>query len=257
MKRSIFISLVLSLLVSACAAPAVESPTAAVESTETPLPPTATETPEPTEVPTQTPLPSPTPDLRIITEDPRALVLLTEDLPEDGNYFISQDKGSVSNEMIVYEFTRQLGEETAQIVDLYLQETSRLDGYSQVWTRGNWIFEGPHYIANEIAVFKTARGAELEVTKYKPLLISAMDGRVPSHQEVQIGDHTRIYVDTVSANGQEADIILVEFSYRNVVIDIGCWGEKEKYTLDQVLEIAENVYQRLLELPLGEPGPES
>jgi hypothetical protein len=254
MKKRFLLFLLLALLISACAAPPADDPPAAAEPSETPLPPTATQTPEPTEIPTETPLPSPTPDLRIITEDPSALVLLTEDLPEEGNYFVSQDKGNISNEMIVYEFKGQLGEETATLVDLYLQETSRLDGYSQVWTRGSYLFEGPLYIANEIAIFKTARGAELEVTKYKPLLISAMDGRVPSHQEVQIGDQTRIYIDTVTANGQEADIILVEFSYRNVVIDIGCWGEKGKYDLDQVLEIAENIYQRLLELPLSEPA---
>ena len=134
-----------------------------------------------------------------------------------------------------------------------MQETNRLDGYSKAWTRGGWVFEGPLYIANEIAIFKTSKGAELEVTKYKPLLINAMDGRVPSNEDVQIGDHTRVYIGSVVSNGQEADIILVEFSYRNVVIDIGCLGEKGKYTLDQVLEIAEKVYQRLLELPLSEP----
>lgn len=255
MNKPLLLCVLMALLVSACSAQASETPTLAVEPSETPLPPTATATPEPTEVPTETPLPSPTPDLRIIQEDPSALVLIAEDLPEDGNYYISQDKGSISNEMIVYEFTQHLGADTAGLVDMYLQETSRLDGYSRVWTRGSWIFEGPLYIANEIAIFKTAKGAELEVTKFKPLLINAMDGRVPSHQDVQIGDHTRIYIDTVTSNGQEADIILVEFSYRNVVIDIGCFGEKGKYTLDQVLEIAEKVYQRLLELPLVEADP--
>ena len=201
--------------------------------------------------PQATPPPKPEEE-RIILDEPKALILLTEDLPEDGKYFISQDKGSISNEMIVYEFTQHVGEKTAELVDLYLQETSRLDGYSLVWTRGSWTFNGPLYIANEIAIFETTKGAELEVTKYKPLLINAMDGRVPSHQDVQIGDFTRIYMDTVISNGLEADVILVEFSYRNVVIDIGCLGEKGKYTLDDVLLIAENVYQRLLELPLGE-----
>lgn len=250
MKKLLFFCVVLTLLLSACDAPIEESPTALPS--ETSLPPTPTNTPEPTEVPTETPVPTPTPDLRIILDEPKALVMLTDDLPQEGKYFISQDKGSISNEEIVSEFKMELGEETAGLVDLYLQETTRLDGYSQVWTRGDWFFDGPLYIANEIAIFKAINGAELEVTKYKPLLINAMDGRVPSHQEVQIGDHTRIYMDTVMANGQEADVILVEFSYRNAVIDIGCWGEKGKYTLDDVLLIAENVYQRILELPLGE-----
>jgi len=249
-KKPLFFCILLILLLSGCAAPAEVPPTAVPS--ETSLPPTSTDTPEPTEVPTETPVPTPTPDLRIILDEPKALILLTEDLPEDGKYFVSQDKGSISNEMIVYEFTQHVGEETAELVDLYLQETSRQDGYSQVWTRGSWAYNGPLYIVNEIAIFKTVKGAELEITKYKPLLINAMDGRVPSHEEVLIGDHTRIYIDTVLSNGQEADVILVEFSYRNVVIDIGCLGEKGKYTLDDMLFIAENVYQRLLELPLGE-----
>lgn len=257
MKKPFFLFILLALLVSACSAQAGAAPDAAVEPSVTPLPPTATDIPEPTEVPTETPLPSPTPDLRIITEDPRALVLVAEDLPAEGSYFVSQERGTLSNEMIVAEFAAAVGEDTAGLVELYLQETDRLDGYSKVWTRGSWLYEGPLYIANEIAIFKTARGAELEVTKYKPLLISAMDGRVPSNQEVQIGDHTRIYIGSAVSNGQDADIILVEFSYRNVVIDIGCLGEKGKYDLDQVLEIAENVYQRLLEIPLEEPVPGS
>lgn len=250
MNKYLLYVLLVCLLISSCAAPAQAPPTAVPS--ETSLPPTSTDTPEPTEVPTETPVPTPTPDLRVILEDPQALVLLTEDLPVEGKYFVSQDKGNISNEVIVYEFSQHVGEETAELVDLYLQETSRLDGYSQVWTRGAWAFEGPLYIANEIAIFKTAKGAELEVTKYKPLLINAMDGRVPSNQDVLIGDHTRIYIDTVLSSGQEADVILIEFSYRNAVIDIGCLGEKGKYTLDDVLLIAENVYQRLLELPLGE-----
>ena len=126
------------------------------------------------------------------------------------------------------------------------------DPYSQAWTRGSWGFDGPLHIANEIAVFKTVKGAQLDVTTYKPQLFRAMDGRIPSHDDIQIGDTTRIYIDTVVSNGQEADVILVEFSYQNAVIDIGCWGETGKYTLDDVLVIAENVFNRLLELPLGE-----
>lgn len=250
MKKNLFVCMFIVVLLSACTSQTEVPPTPAPSNT--PIPSTSTNTPEPTQVPTETPLPTPTPDMRIIQTEPKALVLLTEDLPEEGKYFLSQDKGNISNESIVALLNQQLGEDTAGLVDLYLQETSRLDGYSQVWTRGNWIYNGPLYVANEIAIYKNSKGAELQVTKYKPLLINAMDGRVPSHQDIQIGDHTRIYIDTVTSNGQEADVILVEFSYRNIVIDIGCWGEKGKYTLDDVLEIAEKVYQRLLELPLDE-----
>jgi len=256
MKKWLYLILILGIVCSACSEELdQEQQSTLIEPTLTAVPPTSTYTPEPTEIPTDTPVPSPTPDLRIILEKPRELVLLTEDLPEDGKYFISQDRGTLTNEMIVYNFQNKLGEETAGLVDLYLQETSRLDGYSQVWTRGSWAFDGPLYIANEIAVFEDALGAQLEVTKYKPLLIQAMDGRVPSHEDIQIGDETRIYLDTVLSNGQEADIILVEFSHRNVVIDIGCWGEKGKYDLDDVLVIAENVYARLQQLPLSEIEP--
>lgn len=254
MKKIIYLILLVGILCSACTEEADQKQQlTTIEPTLTMVPPTSTHTPEPTETPTETPVPSPTPDLRVIVDEPKELVLLTEDLPEEGNYYISQDRGTLTNEMIVYNFQKELGEDTAGLIDRYLQETSRLDGYSQVWTRGNWAFDGPLYIANEIAVFEDTPGAQLEVTKYKPLLIQAMDGRVPSHDEVQIGDQTRIYIDTVTSNGQEADVILVEFSYRNVVIDIGCWGEKGKYTLEDVVVIADRVYQRLLELPLVEP----
>ena len=253
MKRILFLTLILTVLLSACSSSGNEiPPTEAIPSTNTPIPPTPTQTPLPTQTPTETPVPTPTPDLRTMLDGPKSFVLITDDLIPEGNYYISQNKGTISNEMIVYYFTQQLGTDTAGLVDLYLQETNRLDGYSQVWTRGNWAFEGPLYIANEIAVFKNVRGAQLEVTKYKPMLINAMDGRVPSHEEIQIGDTTRIYIDTVVANGQEADIILVEFSYQNAVIDIGCWGEKGKYTLDDVVTIAQNVFARLQELPLEE-----
>lgn len=250
MKKTLTIIL-LVIIFSACS-----STTGELADTEpsptSPPPATSTSTPIPTELPTETPAPSPTPDLRVVSAEPKSFVLITEDLPAEGNYYISQDKGSISNEMIVYHFTQQLGSSTASLVDTYLEETTRLDGYSLVWTRGNWGFDGPLYIANEIALFESIHGAQLEVTQYKPLLISMMDGRKPSHNEIQIGDETRIYIDTVISNGQEADVILVEFSYRNAVIDIGCWGEKGKYTLDDVLAIAEKVFLRLQELPLAE-----
>lgn len=249
--RKLFITLLVVLIFSACSSNAVDE-TPVEPSPTSPPPPTNTYTPIPTEKPTETPIPSPTPDLRVVLAEPKSFVLLTEDLPEEGNYYISQDKGNISNEMIVYHFTQQLGTSTASLVETYLEETSRLDGYSQVWTRGSWGFDGPLYIANEIGIFESAQGAQLEVTKYKPLLISMMDGREPSHDEILIGDETRIYIDTVISNGQEADVILVEFSYRNVVIDIGCWGETGKYTLDDVLAIAEKVFLRIQELPLSE-----
>ena len=232
------------IVLSACSTSANQS-IATEPAPTSPPPATSTDTPVPTEAPTETPIPSPTPDLRVISADPKSITLITEDLPQEGNYYISQDKGNISNEMIVYHFTQQLGASTASLVDSYLEETNRLDGYSQVWTRGSWEFDGPLYVANEIAIFKTAHGAELEVTQYKPLLINAMDGRKPSHEEIQIGDQTRIYLDTVISNGQEADVILVEFSYRNIVVDIGCWGEKGKYSIDDVLAIAENVFLRI------------
>ena len=249
--KKLCIILLSVIIIGACSSNAVDLPE--VEPSPTSSPPAAsTYTPIPTEMPTETPIPSPTPDLRVIEAEPKLFVLLTDDLPDEGNYYISQDKGNISNEMIVYHFTQQLGSDTASLVETYLEETSRLGGYSQVWTRGSWGFNGPLYIANEIALFKTAHGAQLEVTEYKPLLISMMDGRKPSHDEILIGDETRIYIDSVVDNGQEADVILVEFSYRNAVIDIGCWGEKGKYTLDDVLAIAENVFVRLQELPLSE-----
>jgi hypothetical protein len=249
--KKIYIIILLVFIISACSSTAVELPDAEPSPTSPP-PATNTYTPIPTEIPTETPVPSPTPDLRVVLAEPKAFLLITEDLPAEGNYYISQDKGNISNEMIVYHFTQQLGTSTASLVETYLEETSRLDGYSQVWTRGSWGFDGPLYIANEIALFETAHGAQLEVTQYKPLLISMMDGRKPSHDEIQIGDETRIYIDTVVSNGQEADVILVEFSFRNAVIDIGCWGEKGKYSLDDALAIAENVFLRLQELPLSE-----
>ena len=249
--KKICIIFLLVFIFSACSSTAVEIPDAEPSPTRPP-PPINTYTPIPTEIPTETPVPSPTPDLRVVVAEPKLFVLITEDLPIEGNYYISQDKGNISNEMIVYHFNQQLGSTTASLIETNLEETSRLDGYSQVWTRGSWGFNGPLYIANEIALFESADGAQLEVTQYKPLLISMMDGRKPSHEEIQIGDETRIYIDTVVSNGQEADIILVEFSYRNAVIDIGCWGEKGKYTLDDVLAIADSVFSRLQDLPLSE-----
>jgi|GEM_PF-5964524 len=250
MKKTPIIILMV-LIISACSSTTSESVDTEPSPTSPP-PATSTFTPIPTQLPTETPVPSPTPDERVVLGEPKSFVMITDDLPVEGNYYISQDKGNISNEMIVYYFTQQLGTSTASIVDTYLEETTRLDGYSQVWTRGSWAFDGPLYIANEIALFESIEGAHLEVTQYKPLLIRMMDGREPSHQEIQIGDETRIYMDTVISNGQEADVILVEFSYRNAVIDIGCWGEKGKYTLDDALAIAENVFLRLQELPLAE-----
>lgn len=251
MKKIVYLALILGLLASACSQTgSLEEQIPDGEPSATVQLPTPSDTPVPTEVPTETPLPSPTPDVRIIQAEPADLVLETGDLPEEGSYYISQDKGTLTNEMIVYNFQRVLGVDMADLVDQYLQETSRLDGYSQVWTRGNWSYQGPLYVANEIAIFKNANGAQLEVTKYKPLLIEAMDGRVPSHEEIRLGDETRIYLDTVISNGQEADVILVEFAYRNVVVDIGCFGEKGVYSLEDVLAIAERLLTRIQELPL-------
>lgn len=248
MRRTIMLLLLVCLL-GACAPTEAELPAATIAPTKTPVPP-STFTPAPTEAPTETPEPTPTPDLRSLSAEPIELIMISDDLPEAGKYFVSQTRGTLSNEMLVAYINQQLGQEAGNLLETYLEETTRLNGYTQNWTRGAWAFEGPLYIANEIAVFNSIQGAQLEVTKYKPLLMNAMNGRIPSHQEIEIGDETRIYVDTVIENGQEADLILIEFSYRNVVIDIGCMGEKGKYTLEDVVAIAENVYLRLQELPL-------
>lgn len=257
MKRIVLIvaAFISAALLAACAPaepatapPSPEEATALPEATATDVPPSPT--------PTQLPEPTPTPDIRILQTDARSLAMIADDLPEEGRYFLEAYRGATSNAVIVNTIAGLLGDEMADIATAYLEETQRLEGFGLSWLRSAPSYAGPIRLYHEAAVFGSVAGAQAEVTKYKPMLMEAMDGTLPMDNPPQIGDTTSIFLGEAvdPTTGMPVSVILIEFSYRNIANELGFYGLEDEMTLEGAVIIAETLLARQQQFELTIPG---
>lgn len=252
-KTIVLVAILLSVAIALTACNPAEQTAAPAEpeQTATIAEPTATEPPPPS----PTPEPTPTPDLRVLQSDARGLAMIAEDLPEDGRYFLEAYRGATSNAVIVNTIAGLLGEEMADIATAYLEETQRLEGFGLSWLRSAPAYAGPIRVYHEVAVFGSVAGAQAEVTKYKPMLLEAMDGTLPMENPPQIGDTTNIFLgDAVDpTTGMPVSVILIEFSYRNIANELGFYGLDGEMTLEGAVAIAETLLARQQTFELTSP----
>ena len=261
MKRVIVLSLILILLASACTqaeeTPVIEivdeatatqvplTETATQEPTLTPTTaPTETYTPEPTATETATPTFTATPDVRVIVAKAQDLIILPSDMPVDANFVVEAYRGTLSNDSIVYYVTTQLGSEMGEVAKAYVEESNRTTGYGISYLKTNPGYVSPIRIYHEVTMFESAEGAFNDVTQFRPQLMEAL-GRLPLEGHPELGDTTNVYSAIVTEYGQEFQVYLIEFTYRNTAHELAFWGIENEFGVEEIFSIAEKYLERL------------
>jgi hypothetical protein len=215
--------------------------------TQTPIP-TDTPTLLPTETPTPSPTPSPTPDLRTIQGDPPDLLMIQADLPRDAKYYIPNElwTGMLHNEHIVSSWTVEKGK-------AYLAATGRIDGMWVEYNRGSLTVIAPETIFDNVAIFQTAKGAQLVIKKYEDN-IRIDNGYTEMDNPPQVGDITRAYMfKKMQPSGEYRVWIGIAFSCRNIFHYVEGYGWEREVTLEYVEKVASAILARMEVAPLVSP----
>jgi|GEM_PF-1482654 len=223
---------------------------ATVASTSTPIP-TSTFTPAPTSTPTDTPTPTatvtPTPDVRIIDTDPQKLLCTDQDLPEEGKYFIpNSDWMSINtNEEVISLRGVEKGRD-------YVISTGRVTGWWVARARGTRAARLPDELMCGVYLFKTAEGARLAMTKYNDVEVSPELNWKYLHVPMDLGDANLTYaLYEIDSGGNKNTTYVIEFTYRNVMVTVEGYAQKEEDVPHAILEaVARRMFEKIQAVPL-------
>lgn len=266
--KHLLILLVLLTSVVACA-PAPEIVATAMAQTEaamptyTPIPTsTATFTPTP-EPPTSTPTPTPTstPDLQVITSNPKDMVCASDDLPKAGIYiqgqftkledliFIGSHLAHQTNDVLMKSNLASI----RPLLEEYISLTGRMDGWWLDFKRSNNGYSGYKVIQCSLEKFQTIAGAQLAVQNYNDVeLINYEERHKYLEVNQSIGD-TSIAISYVHSfydvNGEyfENKFNEVVFSYRNYRVTLIGHGDPK---IDDLFYVGEQILKKLKIAPL-------
>ena len=239
-------SLVLAaLLLAGCAAQApaeVLIVTATLEpATAAPQPrstPEATATPEPTSMPTLEP--TPTPDVRVIDVTPRDIVLAKDELPPEGRFFLYDETPHRNSEVI----SGWGAEEGAR----YLDESSRVDGWTKGYARGTTTTRVPEYLDINAILYKAAGGGA-----YADSVLGVCNEDWTLIDEPEIGDHASLCLwKEMQPSGKNYLIHNLNIDYRNVRVQLWAYGLEGTFDLEWLLSVAHMQMEKLSGLPLSE-----
>jgi hypothetical protein len=282
--RNFYIFLcLLMIIVSSCApSPGVVATamaqTQASLSFTTPQLPTATFTitsEPPTSTPTEIQKPVPTitntPDFLVIKSDPYIYLCDTQDFPNEGDYYIPAPKAiftyrdsngkkqtfyqeyinHISNDIL----TMDRESNSSHIVQSYMADTGRVDGWSIEFKKGNNSFVGPYTVLCGVESFKTSEGSFLAVQKYNQAETSELVG-----WEYDEGPHPSLGSADVFLKNEDlekkdlANHVAIQFSYRNYLVTITALDKTQKeITFDILYQVGLKILKNLENAHLSAP----
>lgn len=191
--------------------------------------------------PTATVVPSATPDLRIVTADPKEFLLSVYDLPIGGKYYLPK-KGltPVRNVEIIQSMGSEKGEQ-------FINETGRLDGWTVRYQRGAGNRPLPELIVDTVVMYQTTEGAQLSIEKYATLNLSPDIRKILSPPLT--GDLSLALSLTKGRTVEQ----YYYFSYRNYVHKLEVRGLQSEVTLELVGQLAGVLLNKLEYAPLYNP----
>ena len=211
---------------------------------------TPTSIPSPTYTPTFTPTATltltSTPDLRIITIDPKYFLLTSDDLPEDAQYYIpaSNWMSPHHNSEIISGWGKEEGLE-------YLEKTGRIDGWIVYFYRGSNIVRAPQEIFHNIIQYETIEGARITIDEYNQVVKGDYNF---VERDRTIGDVSLFMIyKEMQSSGEYAVFYRVEIAYRNYVSIVVGFGLENDVNYEYVEDIAEIALEKLKAAELSSP----
>ncbi|MHB0924452.1 MAG: hypothetical protein ACYC3H_10875 [Bellilinea sp.] len=221
---------------------AIPSPTATLDPTNTPTP---------TETPTETPTATPTPDLRIIDEDPKDLLLTKSEMPSEGRYYIpySTWMSIHLNSEVVSGWTVERGRN-------YLEKSGRMIGWWVQYARGTSTVRMPEWVMVNVVKYRTAEGAQWTINNFSRDITEPEDGWVHVDRDLDLGDMNYIVkTSEITSGGDKLISYEISCSYRNIGIFVIGGGYEKDVSLEFVENIVREVLKKVEAAPLSEPYP--
>jgi len=225
----------------------------------------------PTEIQTPVPTITRTPDFRVIKSDPKNFLCDTQDFPGEGDYFIpapkaiftyrdSNGKKQTFYQEYINHFSNDIltmGRQgnSSHIVQSYIADTGRIDGWSIVFQKGNNNFLGPYTVMCNVESFETSEGAFLAVQNFNQAETVEADG-----WEYDEGSYPSLGSADVFLKNEDlkkkdlASHVAIQFSYRNYRVTINASGKTQKEIAFDILNhIGLNILKNLENAPLNAP----
>jgi hypothetical protein len=213
------------------------------------LEPAFTSTVTPAFTPTETQAPSQTPtltqDLRIITADPKDLLLSLEELPSEPQYYLPNEEwmSQLSNSDVISDWGVEEGE-------LYLEETGRINGWVVTYKKGSSTASAPEQLYQNIVQYETSEGANIAFTKYA-YNTRTTEFSLINHDGI-IGDATSVFMHkTLETDNRYRVNYVVQSRYKNYISIVAGWGWEDEFNLDYVIRIAEIEMDKIKSAPMG------
>lgn len=247
MKKSILSALIVILVLTACTPSPSQVPTATEEielaaQSDTPEP-SLTPSVIPSSTPTETAIPSPTPDLRVIDSDPKQIGLEAEDLPEEANYFMSNEL-RFSNEWVINKW----GEEEATA---YIEKYGRIESWTADLISYAYLPDTASVFNTHIAIYSRDLGPGEEFD-WSGLTIC--DDSYTEITPVDIGVEAYSCSLDLSISGDGLNIYQEYFGvyglYRNVAFVVSVMAKEPGFSMDILVGLAQLQAEKILGFPL-------
>lgn len=278
MKKAVLIICMLLVLLAGCQAAPAPTPQAAGETQAPPVEITTTSTPEPTATaqpsPTQTPAPTDTlaptltatetlvptaaatetpeitstPDPRVYSLDPQKILLVAEDTPPEGKYFIPGVSWTdvAPNETFLIKMGEEKGRE-------FLTKTGRISGDWQKFIRSPQVSTGPEEILVQIDIFRSVDGARLALEQYNPVTWDTKHPWELLPFDQRIGDDALVYAYKKADTAGRGQIeYVLAFTKQNYLVTIDLWGYETEVNHAIAVSVGEKVIENIEALPLGD-----
>jgi hypothetical protein len=174
----------------------------------------------------------------LLTGPPETFLCRAADLPVAGVYL-------VPSAGMVFEITNaNLTGSGGEGERAYIEATGRLDGWAAQFKRSTSNASLPEQIYCGSVKYATVEGARLSVLDYNSAA-RGLEGWELAAETVNIGDES-VVVRYRSPDAAETRIwLVIEFSYRNYVIDVGGLGPESGVSLDTLKEVAQAVLEHM------------
>jgi hypothetical protein len=191
----------------------------------------------------------------LIHADPRGFLLRTNDLPQDGEYYIPEhEQHPISNEMIVFLLGDKSGQER-------IERTGRVIGWRVHFVRGNEVGENPEDITQTIVQYASAQGAQLNLETYNMFGLYPQTGWQRMDNHLDMGDGTLIESRCEQQqDGSDRVSFSLSFAYRNMGVKIEAIGSNQTSLQEGVIPLAKIIFAKLEEAepkmgPVPTPTP--
>ncbi len=186
---------------------------------------------------------------KLIADSPRGYLLTAGDIPGGSNFYMPENEAfQIPNQAAILAFGQDKGE-------TLVSEEERVDSWRVHFQASKPDQPGPQVYLATVTQHQSAKGAQSAVEKYNYAALYPDGGWTMQDVKLDLGDKYVVEAGpTEDQQGRKAQNYRIEFSYRNMSVDVLVFGLTDQVKLDQATQAAKAVLLRLKAAPLSS-GP--